>query len=339
MFGRRKATQGKEFEQLEQRIKAIESALVEIANATSGRRPEPERQPQSQPQPEPQSQTQKTNYAGDQDVQAALKRIELEEQTIAEVRSALQAKLKELEEKSLRLEWEQQASREAFQREIEQEREAFQREMQLERWALQRETEEKRAQLDRELRQRREEEMGALQGRVDRVWKNYNFYLSQIQSQTQRLTETVLYAGRAVVDNKDVDIDALFQEQLSGPRPAEEQTAEGMTPPEEQAVPAAEEMAPSAGEMVWAAEEAVPAAAEATPPEGEQAAPAAEDMTLPAEEAAPAAESMAPPVGEMVWAAAEVTPPEDEEAVPAEEDMAPPDVDVPFIMREGVPAK
>ena len=224
MFGKKKASLEQGLERLERRIGELESTLAEFRDVPDGRM-EPERRSLAG-----------TASAGER-VQDALRRVELEEQTAAEIRSAMQAKLQEIDEKSRQFEREQQAARED----------------------LQREAEEKRARLDRELEQCREESLTALQDQVDRFWKNYNSYLARIQDEMGKLTEAALCAGQAILEDKDTDIDGVFRELMDGSRPEER--------PSEETVPEGETAPPEGGPVPE--EETAPPGEETPPPEAE----------------------------------------------------------------------
>lgn len=143
---------------------------------------------------EQQLQEVKTSYAADRAVLDELRgHTAVEDQATAEIRDALRKKLEELNERARQDELDRQDAEIAFQREME----------------------EKRALLDQELAQRREEEMAALQQRVQTFRACYDHYLSQIQQAVERFDEASLTVGQAAFD-KDTDIAAMFSE-LLGP--------------------------------------------------------------------------------------------------------------------------
>lgn len=147
---------------------------------------------------EQQLQEVKTSYAADRAVLDELRgHTAVEDQATAEIRDALCKKLEELNERARQDELDRQNAKIAFQQEME----------------------EKRALLDQELAQRREEEMAALQQRVQTFRACYDHYLSQIQQAVERLNEASLTVGQAAFD-KDTDIAAMFGE-LLGPFPFE----------------------------------------------------------------------------------------------------------------------
>lgn len=115
----------------------------------------------------------------------------LENQTTAEIQSALRKKLQELNEKAEKDDIDRQAAIIAFQAE----------------------TADKRALLEQELRQHREEKITTLDQQIQMFWNCYNTYLLQIQQAIDQLNKTALAVGQTILDG-DVDIAAAFQKPL-----------------------------------------------------------------------------------------------------------------------------
>jgi len=120
-------------------------------------------------------------------------RMELEERTLSEIRSALQKKLGEIDERAHQCELEQETARRSFQQEMQDERE----------------------QTRKELEQYRAKQQTALQQRVREFNRSYNVYLAQIQQAMNCLTDTSLQISSTFLQD-EADVAELFQTQIRG---------------------------------------------------------------------------------------------------------------------------
>lgn len=231
MIGKENAPQKQNLEQLEQSVRELEMALAELRANRGAPQEDLERQLQAE----------RAAHAADRAALNELRsRMELEDQTVAEMRDALRKKLEEMNERDRQDELDRQAARKAFQAEMD----------------------AKRALLDQELEQYREKEMANLRQQVQAFWGCYNAYLSQIQQAVEQLNKTALTVGQAAFD-QNTDVAAMFQGLMGGPFPFGKGEPAGEEA-EEQEEPAPPEISPAE----WYASAPGPVSAESA--EGEE---------------------------------------------------------------------